>query len=856
MVYKVEVFAKELDMNFRSYQSVFLVIMLHFVDHGVVIQASASAPVATTISPESKQLFMELYKILIQNDPNGIAEFQRLLEQDPAVILEMQNKNNETLLDFAINNNKNFGFCKALINCIIKQMEARSEQKYLDMLLRQNFDEKKIIIFCLGHMLDNREFGIRIWRRFLNRSDDLSQLSKINKIFYCAYLFYQLQYATVFSTQNFKLEVETCLQRIRDLFETQPIQNLILQSIVTEALYYYGEQSLFSCLFTKINNEKVAGSSLRDIDVQGIKVRFECLQAAGIRLQEQSNQDNTNLIYLIYRFFKNDSVACQYLLNYLFEQGCDVNQQIISGVHKDLSASLLQFAINEHLGVEMIIFLIRNGANLFSLSLLNVQSEIAGQVVETSISSITPLETLVYNYSTDELSEIFSNIEITDEFWKPFIKKYPKESNGVIEYQECSQSLIVNIESQKNYAKIALLLKLGADVNQTSSSKSFSNWTALMMATDHADVNMVKFLLQSGANIEAPASDNNARIILARRIENLEQAKKQKLAFDKRRLSTFREIERMFQNPPETFVKMSKNLKKDLTKEETQERTKISEEQEQELQVIYQDYQRFINREQDATRRQQMSEKYQARLKEYNEQIAKEREQQQKDLENLKLKSEKEAKVVAKALPAVPMKILNPQELLQKFPYSALNGEQKNKVTVYLDGVTQNCGGVIPSQLQTQYGFRRELLGKKNVDIDLFHILFTDVSVKNNEVSFSGGHTEDTIQRLIQLPIITKATARIDEKTGCKIFRLYPAILNTPPIIKTVFPKLWSVENILQAIVSSEFVRNAANEEGMEVVYANTKTRPAIPLKLVFKKASDSDPMKLITVIPIPDTRD
>jgi hypothetical protein len=829
-------------------------VLLMFIIPVLSLHASASslANQAKDFSDKEKRKFTELYGFLIRNDytPEEVQKFGKLvldvIETCPELLVKMTTKTPpQTLLEFAIKNSKKFGFIGILAAHIMDQA-VRFQDPDFYRYLRQHLDLKQIVTSVVYMMYTFPAFKVDALTLLESHRERGLFDSELDRIWVVACSLYHLLAS---SLSGNIAEINRHLQILKDFLPKLDDSTLNLSSLLTFNLYYTGQATLPYMWFSQdpaVQNQiskMHMENNIAHMTAEQIISILDCFANAGVRLDQQSTELSDNLMILILTRFHSDLQKCFNLLSYLFKQKCDVNQ--IVRTPANTSFCLLYKAIVLNCSPSMIIFLLEHQANLYE-QLLIITSWKEREI--TTIHNIVtiPLWTLISQYTASDLATIFSEVACSLDFSQPFILKLQKQVEGVVTYQSYSQSVILTVLLQSDYQeKIKLFLKYGADINQLCSSTTFENMTPLMVEVANARLEHVKFLLNHGARALIPRDDYNAFTILnkQKKIPGLSEASRNILT----------QIENALENAfdvREQQLQADDLIKRDIILLEEEENFQNI------LEAIDDDFDHLLRKEQNAQKQAQLQQRHLAiRQRYFQEQQAKleliKQKQQLRSAEPAVAKELVAVPRVAKALPAHPIAEQTPDQLLQKYPWEVLSRTDRDRVAEYLKHLTQGLTVFIPKELRLKYGLLSNFLNKTNVVVDLDHILSMQLLIKNNEISCVGGHSYQVLQTLIQFPLVHNAEQKVDPVTGCVVFDLRLATFNLQRIFKTTFPENWGTQEILQAIATSEFVKNGPEEEGMEVVYAQTTGEPKIPLKLVFKKASGTFPAKLITAIPV-----
>jgi hypothetical protein len=847
-------------MNVKRYYGLFLMVIIPVLS--LQAAAGSQAKQAQGFSQQEHQEFRELYRrliaaqagLIVDNKSQGqaIVDFSNLVRKVPIrVLVEMTTgQTNKTLLEFAIQNLKISGYISSLaVNIMFRaQFSDVAEQKRLYEYLCKHLTVKDLVIFLLDHLCSDPSFRDQALKIFQSQWQSSSIDSDYQRVWGVGCLLYTLLDSTLKGQSSL---ISETLQRLNSLLSRLNNPELSFKSLLKAPLYLQGDATLPGVWFSKDENVHLALSdmgfqnNIKNMNVFQLISIFNCFAKAGVNLGEQSSDTSNNLMFLILEDFGTEFDQCRTLLSYLFEQHCDINQ-IVRFRHVRSLYSLLYFATLFKCPVDMIVFLLEKKANINEQLLAQVECKRNG-VIGVGYSLTTPFLHMIAHYSASDLSKIFDKIEPALNLSELFGLKFEEEIDGVKEYKEGFQSCISIILPLPDYPeKIKLFLKYGADINQATVGTNIKKMTPLMLAVDRAQPAQVEFLLGHGARVIAPSPDNNALSLVRDKLKG-------EISDPERK--AFTQIERMLQN---AFDVREQQLQADAVAGFDNIVLQEEEELQKFLETMELDFANAVRKEQNAQKQAQLQQRHLAtRQRYFQEQQAKleliQQKQQLRSVEPAVAKELVAVPRVAKALPAHPIAEQTPNQLLQKYPWEVLNDKDQQRVAEYLKHLTQGLTVSIPKELRLKYGLLSNFVNKTNVVVDLDHILSMQLLIKNNEISFAGGHSYQVFENLIQFPLVHKAIQHVDPVTGCVVFDLRLATCNSQRIFKTTFPENWGTQEILQAIATSEFVKNGPEEEGMEVVYAQTTGKSKIPLKLVFKKASGTFPAKLITVIPAYD---
>ncbi len=454
-------------------------------------------------------------------------------------------------------------------------------------------------------------------------------------------------------------------------------------------------------------------------------------------------------------------------------------------------------------------------------------------------------------------------------------------------------------ESKKE--KIKFLVKHGADINYLSNEQ-----TSVMHAVSQFNEDLLTFLLQQGASVSKTAENHeNVEIVLERMKNNLKPFETMPLNkkmcdtlefnYDKckdpvARKEAFGKICKIIESAQESEqvkkyqaqrVQEQKQRADNLAiaaqiNEEVRTRTELTNKEAKSRKGLVENFNEIRNL---AALKQYEQDKKVIELKEAKNYMLHEgpsreeiEDQEQNQFENLQateikkidqlkkaqdLQNKDRLVVTPKAVIVTVPKAKSAEELLNEKSIERMSPTELNIIKKHVNHINENLRQEIDLNLKAKYGFRKTLFNKKNVSIDLDHIFSLKVEMKNNEISFNGGHLYDSCNKLQALSIVhALKTQELPLPDTCVKFIFYPTVLNAAPVIKTTFPKDWNISNICSAIVNAQFEREEKDSEGLDIVYAKTNTIPQISMKMVFAPATANSPIKLITVIPMDSMND
>ncbi len=174
---------------------------------------------------------------------------------------------------------------------------------------------------------------------------------------------------------------------------------------------------------------------------------------------------------------KKDTVTIETLL----QSGVDINTQ-----HPNSGTTVLMIASSYYYYDDMVEFLIRNGAKL---NLRDNEGKTA--LLWAASNSLPNAEILVAN---DAKVNLAANDGMT-----PFLQASLGVSSGKVTIEMCD-----------------LLRKNGANINAGLSRKSAMGWTALHYAVINGDVELVKYLIKYGANVNKATGEGSSPLYLAK----------------------------------------------------------------------------------------------------------------------------------------------------------------------------------------------------------------------------------------------------------------------------------------------------------------------------------------------------
>lgn len=168
-------------------------------------------------------------------------------------------------------------------------------------------------------------------------------------------------------------------------------------------------------------------------------------------------------------------------LDQLLQGGVDINTQ-----HPTSGTTVLMIASSYYYYDDMVEYLIREGAKL------NLQdSEGKTALLWAASNSLPNAKILVANGA---------NVNITaNDGMTPFIQASLGVSSGKVPIEMCE-----------------LLRKNGANVNAALTRKNATGWTAIHYATVNGDIDLVKYLIKHGANINKATSEGSSPLYLAK----------------------------------------------------------------------------------------------------------------------------------------------------------------------------------------------------------------------------------------------------------------------------------------------------------------------------------------------------
>jgi hypothetical protein len=625
---------------------------------------------------------------------------------------------------------------------------------------------------------------------------------------------------------------------------------------------------------------------------------------------------NGNILMQLYRVFQDNHELLMKFWNKLFEEKyVDINY-IFQDNGEDYanvgSSTILSFIISQRYvdNQDLILYLLSKNADL-NIQLLVRELGVSSYGKFFVYNMQSPFEFILYRKSSEFLEKVI------EQYQSPYFdynQSKIKTLNNITYYSSFLNSYLLNSTEihpttlEDRCQKILILKNHGADINNYR-----SNCTSLMLAIGELGTEMVKFLLQHGADMDKKMDGINAKMYLDEKIEKLQKATplnwnnicKEEHHWKKFSIPEvqFRieEIKRIIQLSKEN-IDLQKELyidqqiaRENITKEEEKVAKSLAKESMQMTKRVINDAAKFIKTEEEALRTQFKNEQEQE-FKDIQESYKSKNAipyfvlNEQKVQENLKQEEQSEfnaiatkenqaikrMKNLAKLQPLakaaalenqepspesrkkiIEPKVLNADELLFQKNYQDMSVDEKNKVDVLLERINENIWNSIPLNLRATYGYRESFMNKKNVIIDLDHIFSFKVSMKENQVNFDGGHLYDSCNRLRALSIVDiEKTKEIVMSSGCIQFTFYPKALNAVLVTKTTFPRDWTIEKICEEIVNAKFIRAETSALPLEVVYAQSATNPNIFMKMIFKSATPHFPTKLITVIPMDSMND
>ena len=167
-------------------------------------------------------------------------------------------------------------------------------------------------------------------------------------------------------------------------------------------------------------------------------------------------------------------------INQLLQSGIDINIQ-----HPTSGTTVLMIASSYYYYDDMVKFLIRNGAKL------NMQdSEGKTALIWAASNSLPNAKILVANGADVNIA---ANDGMT-----PFLQATLGVSSGKVTLEMCD-----------------LLRKKGADINAALTKPSAVGWTALHYAAINGDVELVKYLIKYGADINKATGEGSTPLYLA-----------------------------------------------------------------------------------------------------------------------------------------------------------------------------------------------------------------------------------------------------------------------------------------------------------------------------------------------------
>ena len=403
-----------------------------------------------------------------------------------------------------------------------------------------------------------------------------------------------------------------------------------------------------------------------------------------------------------------------------------------------------------------------------------------------------------------------------------------------------------------------LLIQYGAEINQIFRWKEIET-TVLTFALQELESldaksikeerqrpaleSMVEFLLSRGASVLIPNEHHNAIAV----IDRLVQVERNKTSGDQSLLEMFLSIQKTLKSAVHKERNFLNLQVQHLQKQQAASYQGLRDEESGEFKMLANAWRKEVAKDVKQQARAQRKVEFQ---KAQQESKFVQQEQLKRQAQPVQSPTKAaESLVGSKALPVKP-RYISPLTLLQKFGDQNLSSNDWSKIQNYLKNISDNLKIPFSLELQKKYGFKKNLFGKKDVRLNIHHIFTPTVSMKNDQLDISGGHWYQSLNNLVQFPIVKQAQIQCDQRTACCNFRLYPNVKDAPQIIKTVFPRDWSIEQVLEAIITSTFVSHEKDDQGMNIVRSITTTNPAIPLKLIFKPAAASSPETLITAMP------
>ena len=168
-------------------------------------------------------------------------------------------------------------------------------------------------------------------------------------------------------------------------------------------------------------------------------------------------------------------------IDQLLQSGVDINQQ-----HSTSGTTVLMIASSYYYYDDMVAYLISKGADL---NLKDNEGKTA--LLWAASNSLENAKILVKNGAKVN--------EAANDGMTPFLQSTLGVSSGKVPIEMCE-----------------LLRKNGANVNAALTRKNATGWTALHYATVNGDIDLVKYLIKHGANINKATSEGSSPLYLAK----------------------------------------------------------------------------------------------------------------------------------------------------------------------------------------------------------------------------------------------------------------------------------------------------------------------------------------------------
>lgn len=158
----------------------------------------------------------------------------------------------------------------------------------------------------------------------------------------------------------------------------------------------------------------------------------------------------------------------------------------------------------------------------------------------------------------------------------------------------------------------------------------------------------------------------------------------------------------------------------------------------------------------------------------------------------------------------------------------------------------------IDEGLYFKSGKTHQLFGRKAAVI-LNHIVNISPEVdKNRSISLQGGHMYETLEAFKSAGFLEKAISSKNTKNNCWLFDGYD-VFSGQRFYKTAFPKGWKVEDIYQAIITSNQVAiEPVDINGRQLIRVSVrhKNNPEFKARLILYRRPKGDIWEIMTAFP------